>query len=39
MYEFDVAECLMRLRWGRILAITQERLGPAVSDQTVGEET
>lgn len=31
MYEFDVQECLMRLRWGRILSLTQERLGPVVS--------
>ena len=31
LYEFDVQECLMRLRWGRILSLTQERLGPVVS--------
>lgn len=31
LYEFDVQACLMRLRWGRILALTQERLGTAVS--------
>ena len=30
-YEFNVVECLMRLRWGRILALTEKRLGPAVS--------
>lgn len=31
LYEFDVQECLMRLRWGRILALTRSRLGDAVS--------
>ncbi|WVR07357.1 hypothetical protein IAU60_004398 [Kwoniella sp. DSM 27419] len=25
-YEFDVTSCLMRLRWGRILAITHQKL-------------
>jgi DNA-directed RNA polymerase III subunit RPC3 len=27
MYEFAVLDCLHRLRWGRMLAMTQERLG------------
>jgi DNA-directed RNA polymerase III subunit RPC3 len=27
LYEFAVNECLHRLRWGRILAITEARLG------------
>lgn len=27
MYEFAVPDCLHRLRWGRMLAMTQERLG------------
>lgn len=31
LYEFDVQECLMRLRWGKILSVTEERLGPTVS--------
>lgn len=30
LYEFDVQECLMRLRWGQILSLTQERLGLVV---------
>nr|WRH23598.1 DNA-directed RNA polymerase III subunit RPC3 [Naematelia aurantialba] len=28
-YEFNVEECLLRLRYGRILAVTRERLGEA----------
>lgn len=36
LYEFDVQECLMRLRWGRILSLTQERLGPVVSTSVDG---
>lgn len=35
MYEFDVSECLLRLRWGRMLAITQERFGQVVSAYSV----
>lgn len=31
LYEFRVDECLLRLRWGRLLAITEQRLGPVVS--------
>lgn len=31
MYEFDIVECLMRLRWGRILALTEKELGQEVS--------
>lgn len=30
-YEFDVTECMMRLRWGRILAITHEKMDDVVS--------
>jgi hypothetical protein len=30
-YEFDTAECLMRLRWGRILALTESNFGEDVS--------
>ncbi|GMK58430.1 hypothetical protein CspeluHIS016_0504620 [Cutaneotrichosporon spelunceum] len=26
-YEFDTAECLLRLRWGRILALTESNFG------------
>lgn len=26
-YEFDVRECLLRLRWGRILAFTERKMG------------
>lgn len=31
MYEFDTTECLFRLRWGRILALTEDRFGEDVS--------
>lgn len=31
MYEFDIIECLMRLRWGRILALTEKEFGEEVS--------
>jgi DNA-directed RNA polymerase III subunit RPC3 len=30
LYEFDVQECLMRLRWSKILSLTEEKLGPVV---------
>jgi DNA-directed RNA polymerase III subunit RPC3 len=30
-YDFVVKECLLRLRWGRMIAIVQERIGDAVS--------
>lgn len=26
-YEFDVRECLLRMRWGRILAFTEQKMG------------
>ena len=31
MYQFDLEACLLRLRWGKMLAITQERFGDVVS--------
>lgn len=31
MYEFDIVECLMRLRWGRMLALTEKEFGQEVS--------
>lgn len=31
MYEFDIIECLMRLRWGRMLALTEKEFGEEVS--------
>ena len=31
-YQFNLDECLLRLRWGRILALTQAKLGFIVSD-------
>lgn len=31
MYEFDTVECLLRLRWGRILALTEQNFGEDVS--------
>lgn len=30
MYEFDTAECLMRMRWGRILALTEANFAEEV---------
>jgi len=30
-YEFDVKECLLRLRWGRMLAVMKDRMGDVVS--------
>lgn len=30
MYEFDVSECLLRLRWPRILALTEQNYGEEV---------
>ena len=30
MYEFNVERCLLRLRWGRVLTLTYERLGQVV---------
>lgn len=37
-YEFDTAECLLRLRWGRILALTESNFGEDVS-RSQGELT
>lgn len=31
MYEFDVHECLLRLRWPRIMALTEQTFGEQVS--------
>jgi DNA-directed RNA polymerase III subunit RPC3 len=31
LYQFDLEACLLRLRWGKMLAITQERFGDVVS--------
>jgi DNA-directed RNA polymerase III subunit RPC3 len=31
MYEFDVSECLLRLRWPRVLALTEDKFGDEVS--------
>ena len=33
-FEMNLKECLMRLRWGRILELTQENLGADVSWST-----
>ncbi|RXK38119.1 hypothetical protein M231_04580 [Tremella mesenterica] len=31
-YEFNMDECLLRLRWGRILAMTLDKLGPSATE-------
>jgi hypothetical protein len=36
LYEFDALECLMRLRWGRMMGLTEQNFGDEVSERKDG---